>query len=298
MIESSLNKFRFINYLLGALIVFALLLLIRNIVSTSFSKKGIPAASVKELILNEKTSTGIMQYADILEKNPFGRPMKLRPIAVEKKTSPQHSSPSDLILVGTVVGQEKQNYAIFKDKSRSAPAGQEVFALGEEVFNYGVLSKITMSSVDIVQNSVTYTLTIPFETSDTKTDSDQSRLSDQSSESDKSFAKQVGEGEYVLDGRTVREALKNPEQILTDARLLPNIINGRQEGFAISEVVPDGLYNSLGLKNGDVLLKVNGLEISNPEVAMQAMSALRGMNRVNLDVIRNGKNRSMSYRIR
>ncbi len=298
MLERSLHKFRYINYLLWGLIVLALLLLIRNIVSTSFAKKDTPSASMTEPALNKKTVTGIMQYADILEKNPFGRPMKLIPIAIEKKTSSQHSSPSGLILVGTVVGQGKQSYAIIEDKSQSAPAGQDLFAIGEEVYDYGVLSKITMISVEIVQNSIIHTLTIPFDTSGVASDSFQAGPGNQADRSGSSFAKQVGEREYVLDGRTVREALKNPEQILTDARLLPNIINGRQEGFAISEVVPDGLYNSLGLKNGDVLLKINGLEISNPEVAMQAMSALRGMNRVNLDVIRNGKNMSMSYRIK
>jgi general secretion pathway protein C len=79
---------------------------------------------------------------------------------------------------------------------------------------------------------------------------------------------------------------------------LPNIKDGRQEGFTISEVVPGGIYQSLGLRNGDILLKINGLEISNPEVAIQAMSALRGMNNVDLDIIRSGKNISMSYRMR
>lgn len=113
-----------------------------------------------------------------------------------------------------------------------------------------------------------------------------------------SFARQVGEREYLLDSRRVQESLENPEQILTDARLLPNFVDGKQEGFRISEVVPDGLYGSLGLQNGDILLRVNGLEISNPEVAIQAMTALRGMNRVNLDIIRGGKNMAMSYQIR
>ncbi len=113
-----------------------------------------------------------------------------------------------------------------------------------------------------------------------------------------SFAKKVSERNYILDSRKVQQSLENPEQILTDARLLPNIKNGKQEGFIISEVVNGGLYHSLGLRNGDILLRINGLEISNPEVAIQAMSALRGMNRVGLDIIRNGKNMSMDYQIK
>ncbi len=119
-----------------------------------------------------------------------------------------------------------------------------------------------------------------------------------SAKSPSSFAKKIGERQYVLNSRKVQESIENPEHILTDARLLPNFVNGKQEGFAISEVVNDGLYHSMGLKNGDILLKVNGLQMSNPEVAIQAMTALKGMNRVNLDIIRNGKNMSMKYQMR
>ena len=42
----------------------------------------------------------------------------------------------------------------------------------------------------------------------------------------------------------------------------------------------------------------SNLEISKPEVAIQAMSALRGMNTVNLDIIRNSSKLTMSYQIR
>jgi len=88
-------------------------------------------------------------------------------------------------------------------------------------------------------------------------------------------------------------------QILTDARFLPNVKkNGKQEGFKIYEVRPGRVYESLGLKNGDTLLRINGLETSNPEVAIQAMSAFRGMDRINLDIIRNGTRMSLSYEIR
>jgi general secretion pathway protein C len=158
-----------------------------------------------------------------------------------------------------------------------------------------VLTKISTTSVTIQQDASSYTLTFPEEKAIVKT-SRQSKSRNASTKG--SFARKVGEQEYVLDRRRVQKSLENPEQILTDARLLPNFVEGRQEGFKISEVVRDGLYHSMGLKNGDILLRVNGLEISNPEVAMQAMTALKGMNSVNLDIKRKGKNMSMSYQMR
>lgn len=293
MLETSFKKFRFLNYLIVLFILLAALLLIRNIVSLSFSKKESPVVVHHDNSLINMKPKDIMQYSAILEKNPFGRPMTLHSITVQQETENQYSSLSDLLLIGTVVGPAHLSYAVFEEKSR--PNIQEVIAYRQKVFNYGLLSKINMSSVEIERDSVTYTVTFPSEEVITNIES---HADTQADSPQGSFARKVGEREYVLDSSRVQKSLENPEQILTDARLLPNFVNGKQEGFRISEVVPDGLYQSLGLHNGDILLKVNGLEISNPEVAMQAMTALKGMNKVNLDIIRDGKNMSMSYQMR
>jgi general secretion pathway protein C len=292
MLENSLKKFSYINYVIIFFILVALLLLARNIIRVSFAVKDTaPPFSIDTSVNLIKKD--IMKYASILEKNPFGRPMELYPIALKKEQKKAPSSFSDLLLVGTAVGPDRLSYAIFEDKSR--PGKQEVVAYNAKVFNYGVLTKITSTSVTIEQDASSYTLTFPKGKAKTKT-SGQSKSRSASTKG--SFAKKVGEKEYVLDRRRVQKSLENPEQILTDARLLPNFVDGRQEGFKISEVVRDGLYHSMGLKNGDILLRVNGLEISNPEVAMQAMTALKGMNNVNLDIKRKGRNMSMSYQMR
>ena len=112
------------------------------------------------------------------------------------------------------------------------------------------------------------------------------------------FAKKMADTSYMVDGQKVQHALANPNQIMTDARLLPNIIDGRQEGFALKEVRQGGIYQSLGLQNGDVLLKINEYNISNPEAALQAFTALKGMDRVQLNIIRDGAKMTMTYQIR
>ncbi len=295
MPDNVLKKFQLLNYLLGALLLVAILLLSRNIISFSFSKNP-PAFETPEYSqpggIKKKE---IMEYKDILEKNPFGRPMKLRPLAVERRVAAGKITLSDIVLVGTAVGPESLSYAIFENKSLPPPGRQEVVAYGESVFNYGKLTKIERSSVEIQKGGRVYKLDIPLQKS--RIEPAQSGFKKRSN-GKKSFARKVGEGQYILDGRRVQQSFRNPEQILTDARLLPNIVDGRQEGFKISEVVRDGIYDSLGLKNRDILLRINGLEISNPEVAMQAMTALKGMNKVDLDIIRSGKNMSMSYQVR
>lgn len=295
MADFPLKYFRFVNSFLVALILVTALLLTRNIVNISFSGKGAKLAATKGV-----TTTGsvpdktIMQYSSILEHNPFGSPMTLIPIAITNTAEIQYGPLSNLVLAGTAVGPEKLSYAVVLDK-KSPYGRQEIFTYGENVYNYGVLTKIESTSIEITRDKVKYIVKIPVKAMGDNTPADQVKSI---SGPQSSMARKVGKGEYLLDRRKVQYSLENPEKILTDARLLPNFVDGKQKGFKISEVINGGLYHSLGLMNGDTLLRINGLAISNPEVAIQAMSALRGMNNVNLDIIRKGGNMSMNYQIR
>ncbi len=300
MLDISLKYFRIINYFILATIVFSSLLLTRSVISSSFSKKksvqSINDNKIKPVLPEKKD---IMNYTTIMDKNPFGPPLKLHPITVTQEKIIQQAPISDLVLIGTAVGLKNPGYAIFIDKSDSSRGEQEIFAFGEDVFNYGKLVKISASDVELEKNSSINSIAMKDkETGNKKIVSRKNKKNTSRKSSKKSFAKKIGDRKYVLDSRKVQQSLANPERLLTDARLLPVIKNGKQEGFIISEVVPDGMYHSLGLINGDTLLKINGLEISNPEVAIQAMTALKGMNSIDLDIIRNGAKMSLSYQIK
>ncbi|MFN3396727.1 MAG: hypothetical protein ACK4Z9_08060, partial [Thermodesulfovibrionales bacterium] len=113
-----------------------------------------------------------------------------------------------------------------------------------------------------------------------------------------SLVRSSGNNTFIVNQEGILHALENPSQLMTDARLQPNYVNGRQEGFMLREVRNGGIYQSLGLQNGDVLLRINNYDITNPEIALQAFTALKGMDRVGLDIIRNGTRMTLNYQIR
>ncbi|MBI5675478.1 MAG: hypothetical protein HZC48_06610 [Nitrospirae bacterium] len=295
MFEFSVKKLRIINYLLAALILFVSLLLVRNSAGIFLTnqKPQIVTGGEKAAKNPAPLPKDITSYSAILKKNPFGSAKKLQPLTVIQIAESKQGPPSNLLLIGTVVGPKKLSYAIFEDKTRPSPLRQVVVAYEKDVFDYGKLIKIERDSIELRQGSTVYKISLAPLKSDTR-----SPRAEESGYPRASFAEKIGEKEYLLNRRKVDQTLENPEQILTDARLLPNIQGGKQEGFKMLEVKPGGLYESLGLKNGDILLRVNDLEISNPEVAIQAMTALKGMNRVNLDIMRDGAKLSMSYDIK
>jgi len=232
----------------------------------------------------------INSYAVILEKNPFGNPANLQPLTGRQEAKKdERGLPVDLILVGTAVGPARMSYAILESKEEG---WQEVFRIGEDIFTHGRLIKIGTDYVTIRQKDETVTLKITDINSMVETP--QSRPK----ESTTSFIKKMTEGEYLINREKVEQSIENPQHVLTDARFLPNFKDGKQEGFKVLEIKPGGIYEGLGLRNGDILLRINDIEISSPETVLQIMGALRGMDRFNLDIMRDGNKISMNYQIR
>lgn len=291
MMESLSGRLRIINYLLILIISIAILFLMRNIITLLTLKIDSKTINITDTTKNEvrHDTKDINSYAVILEKNPFGKPMKLLTlIETEGIKKDDIGTSTDLILIGTAVGPKGMSYAVFELPDGK---GQEVFRIGEDVFNYGSLTGIGRDYINLRQGSNTITVKMMDKSSATETQPRSEALAG-------SFVKKISERDYLINKEKVEQSLENPQQILTDARLLPNIQNGKQEGFRVLEVKPGGLYESLGLKNGDILLRINGIDISSPDVAIQAISAFKGMNRVNLDIMRDGSKLSMNYQIR
>ena len=105
-------------------------------------------------------------------------------------------------------------------------------------------------------------------------------------------------GSYVIDQRTLNASLDNIGQAMTDARLLPSVKDGKVEGFRASEVKPQGIFGTIGIKNGDILRSINDFPIDSPEKAIQSFASLKGQTRIKLDLIRDGQPTTFNYDIR
>lgn len=272
-----------INPLIGALLIIATLFLIRDVVSFSFNPEK--KAVVNDIEAESLPNHNLQIYASILENNPFGFPGgNLRSLS----NQPPALSDSDIILIGTVAGRERDSYAIFMAKMGK----QEIFRVGDSVFNLGILRKVEKDRVVIEKGENITELPLREIVSARETRRNKSRGSYSG------FTRKINATTYSIDQRRIQQAIENPRDLMTDARLLPNIVDGRQQGYTMREVKKGGIYDSLGLRNGDVLLKINEFDISNPEYALQAFTALRGMERVRMNIIRNGAKMTMTYQIK
>jgi general secretion pathway protein C len=278
----------YLNVVLCILLILSLFFLARDIISVSFERYKSPGDRPGVTGTGSGTERMMLlgDYSRILQNNPFGFPGgTLRPLSGTTRST---ATRTDIRLLGTVVGPEDLSYAIFADSTGM----QEVVRIGKPVFGSGKLYSVKHDRALVRQGGKV--TEIVFEDLNIR----EVVQAGSKTVPPGTFARRVGSGSYVVDQRKLQQAIENPTRMMTDARLKPNFTNGKEEGFSLSEVKPDGIYDNLGLQNGDILLRINEYDISNPERALQAFTALRGLDRVRVDLIRSGSRMTMTYQIR
>jgi len=270
---------------LGILLITALGFLGRSILTAVHKRNSASAPSSPALMVQQEAET-LRKYDPLLQNNPFGisaGSLKNLPSGTE-----QAAAPADIRLTGTISGLVKDGYAVFT----SGDGKQSIFRTGETIPGVGELRSVEKYGVFIKRNGkLTRIPMVEINASGAQ------EIAPGAGGASRP-AQLLGKGDLIITQKALQMAVDNPTQLMMDAKLVPNIVKDRQEGFILREIRKEGLYDNLGLQNGDVFLQINGSNISSSENALQAFTALRGMDRVKLDVIRNNNRVTMNYQIR
>ena len=279
-----------LNLLIVLGILLSLLFTVRSILnlkSYSAVKSDITDNTASSVAIRKK---GLQDYSVILSNNPFGFDAgQLSEIRQKEEAAVFRT---DLTLVGTVSDTAGKGYAVFAtDEGR-----QEIFKSGERVYSMGRLTRVMSDGVKIDGGRIIPLIDIgeAFRKYGIRKKVSQSVRRTPK----KAFIRRASAGVFVVDRERLEETIQNPQQLMTDARLQPVFRDGKQNGFVLKEVRRGGLYSKLGLRNRDVLLRINEYNITDPEAALQAFNALRGADRIVLDILRDGKRKTLTYQIK
>ncbi len=111
--------------------------------------------------------------------------------------------------------------------------------------------------------------------------------------------RQIEPNRYVLDRSTVNNNLNNMAALFTQVRAIPNLgPDGQSNGFKLSEIQPDSIFQQIGLRDGDILTGVGGQSVGDPTKAIGLLSSLRNQNSISLTVMRGGQSVQLQYNIR
>lgn len=285
-----------INVCLGIAIIALLAAIIADSVGHGLDK-ALPTKTGEERKASEMPASlteDLAFYAPILTDGLFGRASQgpLSPIAVVSMSgrAAPVTAPSELLLLGTATGSFRETFALVRNAAKQE---ERVFRLGDMVFDAGRLVEVRRERAFIVVNGRKVELLTPL------TPPVSGSLAGQpSSLRSGANVTAIGSTGGVIDQRALNAALDNIGQAMTDARMLPSQKNGRVEGFRISEVKPAGVFAMLGLRDGDVLLRLNDFPVDSPDKALQSFIALKGQNRLKLDLNRDGRPVTYNFDIR
>jgi type II secretion system protein C len=84
-------------------------------------------------------------------------------------------------------------------------------------------------------------------------------------------------------------SMKNFDELLGSARVVPYFKGGEPYGFRVSNVSPDAPVFNLGVRTGDIIRSVNGVPIRTPDDAFKAYQQFQNESNVQLDIERGGQ---------
>ena len=109
--------------------------------------------------------------------------------------------------------------------------------------------------------------------------------------------RRVSETEYVLTRHGVELLFENSAVLLKHARIVPEVQANKVVGIRLFGVREDDTLGRLGLQNGDRIERLAGHELSDPQHALEAYSAVRNAKRAVLELVRQGKPVKIVYRV-
>jgi general secretion pathway protein C len=195
---------------------------------------------------------------------------------------------SKLKLLGVVIGDHEGVSAIVEELSSKR---QLFFRLHDQIPDAGEISEIRRDGMVVRQGS------------------QQELLELAASQIEKPPSAQVTAGSAVvpvpgspvrtvLDRREVELAMGDLPKLLSQARAVPYMVNGAMNGFRLDFIAPSSFYEKIGLKYGDVLQQVNGVDVRDPGTMLTLFQQLRNEKTVKLDVLRNNQRTAMTFDIR
>src|SRR5215469_2022139 len=133
----------------------------------------------------------------------------------------------------------------------------------------------------------------PAANSDNNDDSD-----DNGSASNKIQLKKLAPGKFEVSRAEVQQTMENPSQFFSQMRAMPHFVNGKTDGFSISQVQPGSVFAQLGLQDGDLLTSIDGQPVTNPMQAMGLIQAVKTQSAIDLIVNRGGSPTSVHLDLR
>jgi general secretion pathway protein C len=104
--------------------------------------------------------------------------------------------------------------------------------------------------------------------------------------------------QYRIPREDLQGAFENMNQLLTQVRVVPNFKDGAPDGFKLLSIKRGSIIHQAGLRDGDIVKRVNGIEIDSPEKAFEVYEQVKNEPLITVEVIRGASRKTFRYDVR
>jgi general secretion pathway protein C len=200
-----------------------------------------------------------------------------------------------LVLLGTAVGPD--GFAILEDISSKQ---QMLYHLKDTVSSIGTIVQIEKDRVLFRKNDQEEWLSIAIETLHPGFTSglDVSPLPVSAQPSSAKTARPSSNRRKNIDRQLLVDADNDSTHLFMHGQPSAFLVDGRLQGIRLDAVNFFGFYGKLGLLTGDIVTRVNGLELHDPTRLPSIVHLLKNEQTFTLDILRNGTPLALTYDVR
>lgn len=218
-----------------------------------------------------------------------------------QQETPARGGSTQLTLLGTVSGEPKALAIIQADRETAA------YLIGATLPGGARLVEVQRNQVVIETSSgQRETLKIDLESTSASTSAPSATRGSRANargatarpaQPSSSGIREIGDNRWLIPAEEADRARSNINELLRQARVEPNIVDGQTSGFVVRMIRPGSLFSMLGIQVGDVLRDVNGVQLDTPEKALQIFQQLREAKQISIALERQGTPQTFTYEI-
>ena len=251
-------------------------------------------------------SRSLREYENIVRENMFS----LQP---KKQTTPKQPAaapaPKQVVekrnpnvrLRGTIVGrQSNQSYAILETiKTRQ----QDLYRVGDQIDD-AKLVVVAPEEIHLHRDGTVEKLKI-FEAKSTPkapTNRRNPRRQKTAQTTPKpetsKIAQSVGRNRFIVNREVLNQDITDLYSLMSQVHVKPFLKNNKPHGFRVSSIRPNSVFYQLGIRNNDVLVKLNGVAVLQPDDIMGLYRQIQELDTVTVEIERRGRAMTLTYSLR
>jgi general secretion pathway protein C len=253
-----------------------------TIATTNLDLVEVPKTTVKKMLsVEEGTRHSLSFYQPIIERNLFKTKIEAGEKPDRINVAELKQTDLKLKLWGTVTGGRNKAYAVIEE---TEPGKQNLYRTGDSIQN-ATLALILREKVVLNVNGKDEILEME----------KSSNLGNQTPSPERpvpSTSQRI-----PLERSQIESAVQDVNNLMSDVNIRPFIQEGKAEGFILTQIKPNSVFRKMGLRNGDIIIGVDGEKIESMDNALEFYEKLKSSSNVKLQLKRRGQLKTIDYSI-